>query len=227
MTDTAIAPAKRKLILDRFKCRELANGNILTSPARLSYCYLIKPQEAKPRKDGSVSKPTWKTSLLFPKGADLSVIQSAAEGCALEVFGSKWRAKKLNMPLRDQGTQTVTDEHGNESVKEGYTAGAMFLNANSYRKPGAVYSDGITPVEDEDVFYPGAWVIASIRADDYQTDENNGIKFWLQNVMFLADDLRIGGSGGGGSKAEDDFAGLGLPDDLDSMFDQPSEDEFA
>lgn len=213
---------KLELYLKRYKCKELAGGNILTPPARLSYPKLFKPEA---NKNNANAKPSYSTSLLFPKGADLGALQEACESTAVEHFGSKWKQKKIRMPLRDQGSQTYIDENDDEQVKTGYTPGAMFCNANSYRKPGLVMRDGQTPIDEDDgILYAGCWVIASVRPGAYDTDGNSGVKIWLQNVMFLDDDDKLGG--GGSTRPADDFGALQSPDDIDAMFDG-DDDDFA
>ena len=79
---TNMSPEWVQSLLTAYPCTKLESGNIRTCIARLSFPHLFKPQP--PMEAGGKEKFT--ATLLFPVGADLSVLKQAAAECAIE----KW-----------------------------------------------------------------------------------------------------------------------------------------
>lgn len=166
-----------KALMAKFPCKELATGNIRTCPARLSYPNLFERSKSD---DGFAAK--YGATLLFPRGADLTLLRESAKHVAIEGFGPKAGSMGLKMPFRDQ-----IEKEG----KAGYEAGAFFFRANSDMQPGILGPNGRPLTKATDV-YPGCWVIATVRPFAF-TNKQKGVAFGLQNIAKIADDEAFGG----------------------------------
>ena len=192
-------PATLAALLKRFPCVELASGNLRTCPVRLSYPHLFKAHvNSKKFKDAA---PKFSATLLFPKGADVSLLENAAKATAVEEWGPKWQGLKVKMPFLDQGAEGAG--------QAGYTPGATLVRCTSSQRPGVKVPD-MGDATESDV-YAGVWALVTVRpfASDYGTKR---VSLGLQNVMILAADERLGG---GGARAEDDFEPIDGLDDID------------
>lgn len=176
-------------------CVVLESGNIRTCPVRLSFPHLFKPQA--PMEDGGKSKYT--ATLLFPVGADLSVLKAAASKTALEKWPNAGQAggPTLHTPFRKQDEKLQF---------AGYEAGGFFITASGERRPPVVDVKTL-PIVEEDKVYPGCWVIATIRPFTFDAKMKKGVSFGLQSIMKIADDVELGG---GGSDPSKDFAGVSV-----------------
>lgn len=183
-------------ITKAYPCVALATGNIRTCPVRLSYPNLFKP--GKPVEEGQ--EPKFGAALLFPLGADISVLREAVNHAAIEAFGSKAASMRLAKPFRDQSEKAAAD--GAEF--NGYTPGAVFFNCSSKQRPGIVGPDG-KPITDPNRVYPGVWALVTVRPFGYDRGVKKGVSLGLQNVQIIADDDRIGG---GRASAGSEFAPL-------------------
>lgn len=174
--------------------------NIKTPVARLSYPAFYVPRRAK-----NSTKDKFGCTLIFSPGTDLSPMKKAAFDCAVERWGDKGRADyeagRLKRPLLDGSDPRYSDKP--ELI------GNMFIRAFSERKPGLVDRklNVVLPQDGDDLFYPGAWVQASVRPFCYDTDGNKGVSFGLQNVQWIRHGERLAG----GPSAQDEFEAL--PDD--------------
>lgn len=170
-------------VLDKNPCRLLDSGNIRTCPVRLSFPYLFQKQE--PMDPGGKAK--YAATLLFPFLADLEVLR---DECS-RVAKAKWpdaftkKGPTLTSPFRDQG---------DKEKFIGYVPGAIFITASSERRVPVV-DTGMVPIVDEEEVYPGAWVIATLRAFAYDVKVKKGVSFGLQSIMKLANDTKLGGGG--------------------------------
>lgn len=185
-------------LMKRFPCMELENGNLRTCPVRLSYPHLFAAHVSK--KFAASAAPKFSATLLFPKGADLSVLDNAVKSRAIEEWGSKWPGMKVSLPFLDQGSE----------AGDGHVPGAKMIRCTSTEKPN-VKTRSMEDAGAEDV-YPGVWALVTVRpfASDYGTKR---VSLGLQNVMVIADDERLGG---GRSRAEDDFEPIDGLDDLET-----------
>lgn len=162
--------------------------NVITSEFRVSFANVFRP--GKVMQEGAT--PKYGVTMLFPKGADLSALTSAAHAVMVEKWGAdkaKW-PKNLRNPFRDQG----------EKDHAGYEAGAVFINATSQQRPGLVDAKLQDIIEERD-FYSGCFARASVRAFAYDKAGNRGVAFGLQNVQKLRDGEPLGGR----SRPSDDF----------------------
>lgn len=185
-------------MLKRWPCRELQTGNILTCPVRLSFPTLFKPKAVE---DGQ--EPKYSVSLLFPKGADISLLREAAKHCAVGKFGAKAGSMNLHSPFRDQADKQF----------EGYEPGCVYFNATSKQRPGVKLRDARTDATEDDI-YPGCWALVTVRPFAFESKAKKGVSFGLQNVMKLAEGERFGG---GGARAEEEFEAIEGMEDLDAL----------
>lgn len=185
----------------KFKMTKLANGNIRSCEVRLSYPQLFQAvqgygDDGKPR-----GKPQRSTVVLFPEGADLSVLDKEIDRVIKEVFPGKSR-KSIKVWIHDQG----------EKDQEGYVDGAMYLKAASTKAVPVVGRDK-EPLTEEDDAYPGvnAIVTFSVLGRVPKKGDTFGpcIHFGLQSVLVLGGGDRLGG--GKPADVNEEFEGL---DDL-------------
>lgn len=172
--------------MKRYPCVQLATGNIRTCPVRLSFPSLF----SKTSFEGS--EPKYSTVLLFPRGADMTVLYDAAKKTAADAFAGK--SGGLHNPFRDQG------EKGHVG---GYEKGAIFMTVSSKQRPGIVGPDGKPLVDEEDV-YAGCWALVTVRPFSFDAKVKKGVSFGLQNVQKIADDEPFAG----GASAEEEFEAI-------------------
>lgn len=189
-----------KTLLGRFPCLKIeATGNIRTCPVRLSFPNIFKPGKAM--EEGK--EPKYGVTLLFPRGANIALLRSAAEATAAEKFGNDWKSRRLTFPFRDQGEKSFA----------GYEAGCVFLNATSTKRPGVINRDG-SQLSDPEALYPGVWALVTLRPFAYDSKLKKGISFGLQNVQKLCDGERLSG---GYSDPSKDFGPIDGLDDIDAL----------
>lgn len=191
--------------------QKLATGNIRTCPVRLSYPNLFTAK-AQTGDDGKPGRKVYSVALLFPKGADLTLLREAQAAVALDRFGPAWAKRNLHSPFRDQGERA--DNDGN--LPNGYVAGAIFMNvsANEDYPPG-IRLNNMNPAKPSDI-YAGCWAIVTLKAYAFDNPKKKGVSFGLQNVMKLCDDERLGG--GGVAAADKEFEPIDGLDDINAMF---------
>lgn len=192
-------------------CTLLPNGYIRTCPVRLSFFNAFE----LPPKRGSI-EPKWGGNLLFPAGADLSLLHAKVK----ELETLKWpnahstdprKRVKLHSPFKD----------GADMLKyDGYHEGQTFITASSQNKCPVVERPrvkGAAPeiITDKDRVYPGVWAICTINLYSYDK-EKKGVAFGLQSTMLLADDQPFG-AGSPTVKDEYDDLDLGLGFDDDDL----------
>ena len=187
-----------------------AATRVVTGPrTRFSYCHLWEPKSI------NGGEPKYSMSAIIPK-TDIETIDriNAAIEAAYREGESKLKGKgalpqlkALKTPLRDGDLDRPDDPA---------YAGCYFLNANSDKAPGIVDANA-QPILDRSEVYSGCYGRVSISFYAFNTNGNRGIACGLNNVQKLRDGEPLGGR----ISAEQEFAGLGDVDDLDS-----SEDDF-
>jgi hypothetical protein len=176
---------------------------------RLSWPDLFEPAKPMKREDGSVGDGKFGATLLFPVGADLTLLQQAATNLAYQKEPSSYVDGKfygVHLPFRDQAEKC--------RKMEGYMPGGIFFRVQSKFQPqvvapGPLDAEGkLTwpPVTDPRKVYPGVWAICVINAFWFNQGVKKGVSFGLQNVVLIADDQQFGG--GGQRDARKDFAGV-------------------
>lgn len=179
-------------------------------------CTLAYPKLATPDAMNEGDTKQYSVELIFDVDEDLSALTTATRNAAQEKWGSKV-PKVLKHPIRDGDACRESEAY----------AGRKFMAARSKSKPKCYVKDAdgkivlvdtlipssITdPVERdlaikakiEEVFYPGCKVVVNVTAAAFDTG-SNGLKFYLNAVMFVADGERLGGAGGASA---DDFANV-------------------
>lgn len=168
-------------------------GNYRTGPVRGSFVNVFK--RGKPVPPATEGK--YGADLLFPPAADLSVLKAAAMEEALK----KWP---------DAGK---TDEHGNnigpqlrtpfrqqrEKAKHaGYmkTDGGIFLSCTADQQQPFIRDVRGAPITEEGKAAGGNWFFGIIRPFAYDKGVNKGVAFGLQGLLYIAEDKKLGGSGG-------------------------------
>ena len=172
-------------------------GRYRTGPVRLSFPHLFKPQD--PPRDNPNKADTWATTLLFPFGADLSLLIAEAQKVAAEKWGAAAANLALHTPFRDQREKA--------HQYDGYVPGAVFLTASSQRRPPVVDINGAPILEAGAKVYPGCWGLVTVHAYPFDQPMKKGVSFGLDSVMVVADDTAFG-SGGGDPNT--DFAGVSI-----------------
>lgn len=189
-----------------FKFKKLENGNIRTCEVRLSYPELFV---AKAVEEGG--KPKFSASVLFPKGADLTLLKEEIKRVVKEEWGDK-PPKGLRIGLRDQG----------EKDSEGYEEGAFFLNCSSVKRPRTVDRKR-EPITDEDDVYPGIWALVTIKVYAFKPKKGDkfgpGVGFGLQNVQIIKDGERLGGGQTDPNEDFEELEGLAEGESADAIFD--------
>lgn len=176
--------------------------------AILSYPQLLEP------KPDSKGKQKYSCALLFPKGSDLRPLKLAVIAAAEAKYGKEraaemFRTKKLRSPFR-------TDWEA-----KNYPEVEAFFNTRTTYKPALFdnKAQAVSPEQAQELFYPGAFVKASLTAYWYSVDGNTGITFGLNAVQFVGHGERIDNR----VNPEDDFAEdlsgepAALPSELDAL----------
>lgn len=169
---------------------------------RFSYVHVFEPTAIDENSEAKYS-----VSIIIDKDdkQTLSAIQVAIEEAKklgkTKLVDSKGNiARNLKTPLRDGDVERPEDEA---------YAGAMFLTASSFKKPGVVGKPATIEL-DEDEFYSGCYGRASLTFYAFNKAGSKGIACGLNNVQKLEDGERLDG----GVSAAADF---GDDDDNDLM----------
>ena len=164
-------------------------GSITTPPCRLSYPSLFKPEVN--RQTGQTGK--FKATLLFPPGADLSLLISEYHAAVARFFPGVTQYNGnyagLHPPFKDQGAKLPSP---------GYNANAWAITVSTAYKP-KLCDPAMNIIVDETRVYPGVWAIAAVSYYQYGVrppQPKKGVNFGLMSMMIIADDEHIGGSAG-------------------------------
>lgn len=190
--------------------RKLKGIKVTTPKARASWVFLFRPRPA--REEGK--KPQYSLTLLFEKGEDLTGLKRACIAAGEEAWGpQKQWPKNLYTPFKDQGDALRTRDDGTEYLPDGYTSGAIFLEAKTFQQPGIV-DQRRQPILDETQFYAGCYCRASIVFKAYDFLGKKGITCYLQHVQKWAEGEPLAGR----TKAEDSFEAIALEgNDVDDL----------
>ena len=167
---------------------------LVTGEFRVSFPAVFKPQAFEGQ------EPKYEVTMLFPKDADISALEAAAEAAVADKWpDEKKRPKNLRMPFTDGDTKDYDGYEGTTAIK-----------AKTKTKPGLV-DRAKKPITDESEFYGGCYARASVVAYAYDTAGNKGVAFALNNIQKLRDGEPFGSR----SNADSDFDDLPLDDDDD------------
>ena len=161
------------------------------NPVRLSYVNVFKPRQIEG------SDPKYSVCIMFPKTDkvlkklfDDAIKQTAVDDVA------KWGGKvpaNLKTPIHD-GDEDRPDRPE--------FRGMWYFNASSTRPP-QVLDEYKTEMLDPNELYSGCWARVSVNFSGYNNSGNKGIGAYINNIMKLWDDVRLGGTS---ATAEEDFA---------------------
>ena len=161
------------------------------NPVRLSYVNVFKPRQIEG------SDPKYSVCIMFPKTDkvlkklfDDAIKQTAVDDVA------KWGGKvpaNLKTPIHD-GDEDRPDRPE--------FRGMWYFNASSTRPP-QVLDEYKTEMLDPNELYSGCWARVSVNFSGYNNSGNKGIGAYINNIMKLRDDVRLGGTSATG---EEDFA---------------------
>jgi len=179
--------AKVKALMAKWPCIDAGEGAIITCPARLAWINLDRPA-------GSMSKAEdlrYRATLLFPLGADLTLLRNALNAAAVD----KWCAKVREVATMGHFKRGLLLQDGKEDKYDGYTKGAMRANITTKRKPKVIGLDHTElDASDPAAVYPGMWARAKVTVRAY--DQNGGVGVILDMVSLqkVADDDPFGGA---------------------------------
>ena len=157
------------------------SGNVITAAGRLCYPNLF--EAVLPQGETDEKKKRFQTSMVFPKSADLGLLNEAVEAAAVAEWGPDYKKKyKVRKPF------LKTEEHPKIGVDA--EEFPVLIRTNSPTRSQIIRGDKspVTEREAEDV-YAGRWARLSLRcyAYDHKTG-GKGISFGLQNVQLLDHD---------------------------------------
>jgi hypothetical protein len=185
--------------------QKLENGNIRTCEVKLSFPHLFTAVQGTDDDGNPSGKPKRSTVILFPPGADLSVLEKEIERVAKEAFPKK-SLKSLRIGLRDQGVKDYA----------GYEDGAFFLSASS-EKVIPIVDRKRLPVTEENDAYPGADALVTIRVFPF-SQKGDGIGFGLQAVQLLGTGEHLAGAPANPNEEFEELEELEDGESADSIF---------
>lgn len=196
-------------------------AKVITGKARSTMMFVTKFTTTD--KDGKSVDPHVSTGILIPK-KDKKTIKAIEK--AIEVAAKKKGLKvrkgstKFNYPLRDCDAEIENGDFTPDDPKP--YKGMMYLKAKNWRIPGLVdaSNDRIEDVDDRgEICVSGYWFRFSITFKGY-SNESEGIRVELNNMMFVKEDDRLDG----GASAESDFEDYAIDDDDDDDDDDDADD---
>lgn len=193
---------KNKIIMIKnkeFAPRLDGNGKLMIR-GRLSYVHLDEPWSGNENNEKKYS-----VSILIPKEdkATIEAVQKAVELAKAEGKTKKWGGivpKKLQLPLRD----------GDEERDDEAYQGCYFFNASSSAKSPVKCFNRLKQELSPSEIYSGCWGLVSLKMFPYDASGNKGVAAGLNQVLFWADDEKLGGGSQG-----NDFEDLEIDEDED------------
>lgn len=168
---------------------------VITGKCRSSYMFCRELTMATDKDGNPTGNKTCRSAVLIDKSdkETLKKVRAAIEAAAVKKFGSdvNTKAKKFKNPLRD----------GDEELEDGDIEGEafenkFFFNTTGYKLPGVVDEDG-ERIEDPDeldsIVVSGYYFRFSVTAKGFD-NESRGVRFVLNNLMFMEEGERLDGS---------------------------------
>lgn len=173
---------------------------VISPLARFAFCNLESPEQCKDNQTGRTYEE-FNVTLLIPKtDPDIQRLVGAYNEVMAAKYGqdqSKWPQFR-NPTFRDGDTDPT---YRDASKYPGFQ-GMWVVKATTNSQPGLL-DERKQPVITKGVLYSGCWGYCQLTAADYDQNGNQGIKFYLNNVMKFKDDARMGSNG---QTAEQAFA---------------------
>lgn len=154
----------------------------------------LYPKLFSPEVNKLSGKNEFSVVAVFPKGADRSKLDAAFTAAVVKKFGEdkkKW-PKNIKSPIR------ANEEKEKEGkLPEGYEPGGFFMTLKSmvptdparlskYKAP-QVFDKNKMPMLDQSNMYGGCYCQAVVNAGAYSQAGNNGVSFYLEAVIKVAD----------------------------------------
>lgn len=181
---------------------KLYSEPVISPLARFAFCNLESPEQRKDNTTGQTFDE-YNVTLLIPKtDPDINRLVGAFNEVMTKKYGAdntKWPTFR-NPTFRDGDTDPTYRDRGKYPGFEGM----WVVKATSNQQPGLL-DERKQPVITKGVIYSGCWGYVQVVASDYDQNGNQGIKFYVSNVMKFKDDARMGGNG---QTAEQAFAGI-------------------
>ncbi|NQD97629.1 DUF2815 family protein [Staphylococcus xylosus] len=184
---------------------EQKQTKVMVKNARASYANVFEAQSIN---EGD--EPKYNISIIIPKTEKETIdkinkaIDKATQVGVSEKFGGKKPANVRN-PLRDGDVE----REGDKAYENAY-----FINAKSKRKPQIMDKENGVYINDPEQFYSGCYMHVTVNFYPYAVSGSKGIACGLINILKIADGEPLGG---GGAKAEDDFAEFLTDSDFDEF----------
>lgn len=165
---------------------------VVSGVVRLSFVNLTKPAVPK----GSNKDPRFSVLCIVPPAASLDPYFNAQRNAwALgRIAGEpKHFAVKRQSEMLAKGAKKG-------KVYEGFSENGGYFNAETKNPPTIIGADGKTDTNPNAAgrFYSGCWARVKVFAQAYDQAGNQGVKYWLQAVQFIADDTKLGDDASGG-----------------------------
>ena len=181
---------------------------VITPLARFAFCNLESPEQRKDNQTGQTFEE-YNVTLLIPKSdPDIARLVGAYNEVMTKKYGAdntKWPTFR-NPTFRDGDTDPT---YRDASKYPGFQ-GMWVVKATTNSQPGMI-DERKQPVITKGVFYSGMWGYAQVTASDYDNNGNQGIKFYLNNVMKVKDDARMGSNGQTAAQAFAAFPAAAAP----------------
>lgn len=189
-------------------------GDKMVTPiGRMVWVYVF--ERPKPKKDGSESP--YETSILIPKAQDISALKAALERVGKEAFGKRFVSleKLKTSPIRDG--DDFRDKNGDLIP---HYAGHWKLKATTKNVVPVVNAQRVPITKQENSaqgIYSGCWARLHVTAASFETDENWGVKFFMNAIQKVRDDQPLGGGAVNPDEVFEAFA-IDDPQSVDENF---------
>jgi len=190
-------------IVAAYPPEKLPNGDIRLF-GRFAFCNVL--ERPKPGADGK--ERAYGLVLLLPEKTDLTVpktvVKEMLEEKAPLALDNPEVFKKFNNPFKKQ--EAYVDGEG--KPYEGFVPGRTAMSFNSPKTQPPAYNQRMAPITDKKDIYSGCWGFVSVIPQWFDVGTNKGPTFYLQQVMVVATDESLGGSGRPDPKAA--FGGISI-----------------
>jgi hypothetical protein len=178
-------------------------ASIITPPAVMCFSYLTAPDD----------KGKFRAELVFTEGTDISVVQDASDAVSKLAFPGK---KTKSGVLTGERITTSGEPHDSaegvirpwSKAKPDGECGIVFRHIKDVQQK-------LSADEVRKLFYDGCVVRAAITPFSYDNDGNKGVSWFLNEILFVDDGNRIGGSDAASAFA--DACGIQEEDVVDSL----------
>ena len=176
---------------------------VITPQAVMCFSYLTSPDD----------KGKFRAELVFAEGTDIAGMQAASDAVSKLAFPGK---KTKSGVLTGERITTSGEPHDSaegvirpwSKAKPDGECGIVFRHIKDVRQK-------LSADEARKLFYDGCIVRASVTPFSYDNDGNKGVSWFLNEILFVDDGNRIGGSNAASAFA--DACGIEEEDVVDSL----------